>query len=108
MKRGHKIQPVIEKLQRLTRETPHLLILTHFMVGLPGEDRKAFKDTLRVIKDVRFEGIAPDRFYAHPMTAAAKMDKQVPYLIKWWRHIILTTDIIWSVYFNRGKLRGLR
>ena len=108
MKRGHKIQPLLERLKQLARETPYLLILTHFMVGLPGEDRKAFKDTLRVIKDIRFEGIAPDRFYAHPMTPSATMDNQVPYLVKWWRHIVLTTDIIWSVYFNRGKLKGLR
>ena len=108
MKRGHKMQPLIDKFRQLSREAPDLLVLTHFMVGLPSEDRKAFKDSLQVIKEVRFEGIAPDRFYAHPSTPAFTMDNQVPYLIKWWRYIILTADIIWSVYFNRGRFWRLR
>jgi tRNA A37 methylthiotransferase MiaB len=108
MKRGHKIAPLVEIFKRLTEEIPYLLVLTHFMVGLPGEDAKAFRDTLKVIKLVRFEGIAPDRFYAHPNTPAYTMDEQVPYLVKWWRYIVLFLDIIWSIYFNRGKLKGLR
>jgi threonylcarbamoyladenosine tRNA methylthiotransferase CDKAL1 len=108
MKRGHKIQPLIERLQQLNRETPYLLLLTHFMVGLPGEDKKAFKDTLNVLKEVRFEGIAPDRFYPHPATLAAQMDGQVSELTKMWRNAVLTADILWTVYFNRGRLRGLR
>jgi tRNA A37 methylthiotransferase MiaB len=78
------------------------------MVGLPGEDAKAFKDSLKVIREVRFEGIAPDRFFAQPNTPAFTMDKQVPYLVKWWRYLVLFADIIWSVYFNRGNLKGLR
>jgi MiaB/RimO family radical SAM methylthiotransferase len=108
MKRGHKIQPLIERLQQLNRETPYLLILTHFMVGLPGEDKKAFKDTLKVLKEVRFEGIAPDRFYPHSATLAGKMNGQVSEFTKMWRNVILTANIIWTVYFNRGKLIGLR
>jgi tRNA A37 methylthiotransferase MiaB len=108
MKRGHRIQPLIEKLQQLNRETPYLLILTHFMVGLPGEDKKAFKDTLKLLKEVRFEGVAPDRFYPHPATLAAKMDGRISELTKTWRNTILIADIIWTVYLNRGKLKGLR
>jgi tRNA-2-methylthio-N6-dimethylallyladenosine synthase len=108
MKRGHKIAPLREIFHRLTTETPYILILTHFMVGLPGEDAKAFKDSLKVIREVRFEGIAPDRFFAQPNTPAFTMDKQVPYLVKWWRYLVLFADIIWSVYFNRGNLKGLR
>ena len=108
MKRGHRIQPLIERLQQLNRETPYLLILTHFMVGLPGEDKKAFKDTLKLLKEVRFEGVAPDRFYPHPATLAAKMDGRVSELTKTWRNTILIADIIWTVYLNRGKLKGLR
>ena len=108
MKRGHKIEPLIKCLKRLNREAPNLLILSHFMVGLPGEDSKAFRESLKVIKEVRFEGIAPDRFYAHPATPAYTMDNQVSSLVKWRRYIILTSDIIWSIYFNRGKFWDLR
>ena len=108
MKRGHKIEPLIKCLKRLNREAPNLLILSHFMVGLPGEDNKAFRDSLRVLKEVRFEGIAPDRFYAHPATPAYTMDNQISSLVKWWRYIILTSNIIWSIYFNRGKFWDLR
>ena len=106
--RAHKIQPLIDVLKKINIDAPHFLLLTHLMVGLPGEDRKAFKESLKLLKEVRFEGIAPDRFYAHPRTASATMDGQVPNVIKWVRHIILIVHILWSVYFNRGKIRGLR
>lgn len=108
MKRAHKIQPLVDKLQLMMRETPHVLIMSHFMVGLPGEDRKAFKDTLNVIKKIRFEGIAPDWYSPHPQTLAAEMDNQVSKPVKLWRNYVLTANIIWTVYFNRGKFWGLR
>lgn len=108
MKRGHKIEPLVEKLKIINRELPHILLLSHFMVGLPGEDRKAFRDSLKVLRQVRFEGIAPDRFYAHPMTPSAKMEGQNGPITKWWRNIELIATIIWTVYFNNGKFWGIR
>jgi len=108
MKRGHKIQPIVDKLNEMNKLVPEVLVLTHFMVGMPFETDEDFRETLKVINNVRFEGIAPDRFYAHPSTPAFKMDHQVSNLTKWYRHIILTSDIIWSVYFNRGFFWRLR
>jgi tRNA A37 methylthiotransferase MiaB len=112
MGREYRLAPAMEALARLKRQHPELLILTHVMVGFPGETRGDFRATLRLIKSFEFDGVAPDCFSPRKGTAAARMEDQIPFAVRRWRYYRTIWLIVWRVYIRAclglGRRVGVR
>ncbi len=57
MNRNHDIYRLKEALSELKKIYPRLKLYTHIIVGFPSETEEEFKDTLHVIKEMRFESV---------------------------------------------------
>jgi tRNA A37 methylthiotransferase MiaB len=100
MGRGYRLRPALRALAELKRLDPQLLVLTHVMVGFPGETRGEFRSTLRLIGSFEFDGVAPDCYSPRPGTAAARMEGQVPLWARRWRYWSTVGYIVWRVYLR--------
>ncbi len=100
MGRHYRVAPVMKALAELGRLHPDLLILTHVMVGFPGETREDFRSTLGLIRSFEFDGIAPDCYSPRPGARAAEMDGQIPLLRRKWRYLRTYGAIIRRIYLR--------
>jgi len=76
MKRGYTKEWFLNRCEIL-RQIPEVSITTDIIVGFPGEDEDDFKETLDVVKKVRFEQIFSFVYSKRPLTEAANMPNQV-------------------------------
>ncbi|MFH1415808.1 MAG: radical SAM protein [Elusimicrobiota bacterium] len=90
MNRDYDIKECIQNVNRLSKTVPSAFIRTHFLVGFPGETEEDFKQTLKLVKILKFDVgqsfIYTDRF----STRASAMDNKVPVNVKQKRSEILT------------------
>jgi len=100
MGRQYRVEPVLRALSRLRAVRPDLIVLTHLMVGFPGESRDDFRATLRMVQRFDFDGVAPGCFSKRANTPAAGMDHQVPSPTKRWRYWRLLATIVGRVYLR--------
>jgi MiaB-like tRNA modifying enzyme len=70
-----------KKIVSALREAfPEITIATDVICGFPGEDDKAFEDTLRLMEEVKPDVVNVSKFFARPGTEAAKMKENfVPF-----------------------------
>jgi threonylcarbamoyladenosine tRNA methylthiotransferase CDKAL1 len=54
-------------------EFPQLTLATDVIVGFPGENAEAFKNTLKLLEEVKPDVVNVSKFFARPKTVAAKM-----------------------------------
>lgn len=73
MRRGYTIEDYKQAIGILNREFPHIRIRTQLMVGFPGETEAEFRDTYRLLDELRFDFAEVYRFQPRPNTAAAEM-----------------------------------
>ncbi len=98
MGRRYRVGPVMDAVRELSALDPRLLILTHVLVGFPGETREDFRSTLRLIRSFPFDGVAPDCFSPRVGTLAARMANQVPPAVRRARYLWTVAYILWRVY----------
>jgi threonylcarbamoyladenosine tRNA methylthiotransferase CDKAL1 len=55
------------------RDFPDLTLATDIIVGFPGETIKAFKNTLKLLEEIKPDVTNVSKFFARPKTAAAQM-----------------------------------
>ncbi|MEO1959237.1 MAG: tRNA (N6-isopentenyl adenosine(37)-C2)-methylthiotransferase MiaB [Nautiliaceae bacterium] len=77
MKRGYSKEWFLNRA-KIIRQIPDVAISTDIIVGFPGESEEDFKETLEVIKKVRFEQIFSFVYSPRPLTQAATFKNQVP------------------------------
>ena len=82
MRRNYTVEDFLTVVKAFRREFPDLMLATDIMVGLPGEDEEAFKNTLELLKLVRPDKVHVARFTPRPHTKAASMPSQVPEPVK--------------------------
>ncbi|MEM3789255.1 MAG: radical SAM protein, partial [Candidatus Bathyarchaeia archaeon] len=58
---------------------PEITIATDIICGFPGENGKAFENTLQLIMDVKPDIVNISKFFARPGTPAAAMHDAVPF-----------------------------
>jgi len=91
----HYLQLVV-----LIREhLPKASITTDIMVGFPGETEANFEDTLDLVEKAGFDAAFTFIYSTREGTAAAKMDKQIPYhskLSRFKKLVELQDAISWS------------
>ncbi|MGC9009486.1 MAG: tRNA (N(6)-L-threonylcarbamoyladenosine(37)-C(2))-methylthiotransferase [Sulfolobales archaeon] len=88
MKRGYTVQEFIEYVNEFRRKIPDINIATDIIVGHPGEDEEAFKNTVRLLEELRFDRVHIAQYSIRPFTEAASMP-QVDENIKKSRSTIL-------------------
>ncbi len=83
-------------ITKLRKRIPEICISTDVMVGFPGEDDEAFKNTARIIAEVGFSRVHCFRYSAREKTRAAKLADPVEEKIKKERakNLIQTADEI--------------
>ncbi|ASJ10597.1 threonylcarbamoyladenosine tRNA methylthiotransferase [Thermococcus sp. P6] len=77
MGRGYTVEEFEEIVRAFRRRIPHLNLNTDVIVGFPGEDDEAFKNTLELVERVRPDKVNVSRYSPRPGTVAARW-KQLP------------------------------
>lgn len=77
MNRHYKVEDFRKIINTFRREISEITLSTDIICGFPGEDEKAFEDSLKVIKDIMPDTVNISKFFPRPGTAAARM-KQLP------------------------------
>jgi len=82
MRRGYTVQDFLTVVEAFRRRFPDLCLATDIMVGLPGEDEEAFRNTLDLLGRVKPDRVHVARYTPRPHTKAASMPDQVPEPVK--------------------------
>ena len=82
MNRGYTIEHYRELIDKVRRQWPDVVLTTDIIVGFPGESNRDFEDTIKVVKDLKFDQVYSARYSPRPGTVAAKMIDDVPANIK--------------------------
>jgi MiaB-like tRNA modifying enzyme len=77
MKRGYTVERFIKVVRHIRDTIPNISIATDIIAGHPGETEADFKETLRVLADIRPEIANYSKFSPRPGTAAETM-RQLP------------------------------
>ena len=78
MNRGYTREDFLKIVSAFRDRYPDITISTDVIVGFPGEDEKAFNETIDLIKSTKPDIVNITRFSARPFTRAKKMNGKVP------------------------------
>jgi tRNA-2-methylthio-N6-dimethylallyladenosine synthase len=78
MKRQYTVEGALRIVAELREKVPGIAITTDIIVGFPGETEEQFQNTLKMVRNVRFDGAFMFAYSPRPNTPAADME-QVPY-----------------------------
>ena len=77
MNRPYTAKYFKNKIKKIRKAMPDIAITTDIIVGFPGETKKEFKETLNLIKKIKFSRLHVFPFSAHEKTPAFTMLNQV-------------------------------
>ncbi len=92
MNRRYSVREFIELHKKIKSAFPDSLFATDIIVGHPGEDEEAFRNTIKLVKELRFERVYLAQYSIRPRTLSASM-LQVPEPIKKMRSLELNAVI---------------
>ena len=80
MKRRYNRDDYLRTIERVRREVPELALSSDFIVGFPGETEDDFRQTLDLVRQVRFANVFAFLYSPRPGTASARWgsEKAVP------------------------------
>lgn len=81
MRRGYRVEQFVELVRKIRSALNDVQLATDVIVGHPGEDEEAFRNTLRLLENIRPERIHIARFTPRPHTLSAMLP-QVPDPVK--------------------------
>lgn len=96
MNRGYRVEDFVRIINFVRKEIPDVQIATDVIVGHPGEDERAFLNTVELIRRYKIERVHIAQYSPRPHTISARMP-QVPDREKKRRSKILN-----SVYIDIG------
>jgi tRNA-2-methylthio-N6-dimethylallyladenosine synthase len=82
MRRTYGRERYLALVEKLRNAIPDLALTTDVIVGFPGETEDDFRETLEVVKEVRYDGAFTFVFSPRQGTEAATMPDQVPDEVK--------------------------
>ena len=82
MKRPYTIAEFEQKVKELRELFDNLAITTDVIVGFPGETEELFQETIETIKRIGFSELHVFPYSVRNGTPAARMENQVPELVK--------------------------
>ncbi len=77
MNRGYTQAEYIRKIELLKSYRPDIAITADVMVGFPTEEEKDFRETMKLIELVEFDGLFSFKYSDRPFTAASSMEPKV-------------------------------
>ena len=78
MNRGYTREHYLERVRALRRAMPEAGLTTDLIVGFPGEREADFKETLALMGEAEYDESYSFRFSPRPLTAAGRMEGQLP------------------------------
>jgi len=103
MNRPYTYEDFIDLVKHLRKNFPRLTLATDVIVGFPEETEAAFKNTCKLIKEVRPDIVNVSKFFARPKTSARNLKNRVPPLeIK--RRSAHLAEITHTVSLKRNSL----
>ena len=72
MNRKHTAEEYLRLIERIRKARPDILLSGDFIVGFPGETEEDFKDTMRLIEEVRYGQAYSFKYSTRPGTPAAE------------------------------------
>ena len=78
MNRKYTREDYLALVERIRKAMPDITLTTDIIVGFPNETEEEFKDTLDIIKKVRYDGIFSFIYSRRSGTPAAKMPDTTP------------------------------
>ena len=79
MRRSHTVEWYLDLIARLKDEVPDIALSTDIIVGFPGETRKEFEGTLRLMEQVGFSSSYMFAYSPRPNTPALEMEDNIPH-----------------------------
>ncbi len=89
MGRKYSIRDYLKIVEKLRKVRDDIVITTDIIVGFPSETEEDFKQTLKIVEEVKFDSSFSFKYSDRPGTRASKMEDKVPEEIKGERLTIL-------------------
>ena len=91
MRRQYSREQFLDIVTQLRLRAPTIKFSTDIIVGFPGETDEDFKQTLSLMKEIRFDQVYSFVYSPRPFTSAVKLSDDVPLAVKQERLRILQT-----------------
>lgn len=82
MNRKHTAEEYLEIIDKLRKLRPEIEFSSDFIVGFPGETEQDFKDTMELVKKVKYAQAYSFKYSPRPGTPGAERKDQVPEEVK--------------------------
>jgi tRNA-2-methylthio-N6-dimethylallyladenosine synthase len=82
MNRKYTRADYLDKVEMLKRDMPQMALTTDIIVGFPGESEQDFDMTMKLLEEVRYDGIFAFKYSKRPGTAALKLVGHLPEQVK--------------------------
>jgi tRNA-2-methylthio-N6-dimethylallyladenosine synthase len=77
MNRPYTIKQYKNLVKKIRKKIPDITLSTDIIVGFPGETKKQFENTAKLLKEIKFDMAYIAQYSSRPGTTAAKMDDNV-------------------------------
>ncbi|MCP4581941.1 MAG: tRNA (N6-isopentenyl adenosine(37)-C2)-methylthiotransferase MiaB [candidate division Zixibacteria bacterium] len=78
MNRGYTSGHYLGLINKLRQAAPNISLTTDLIVGFPGETDDDFEQTLKLVKEIKYDSAFMFRYSVRPGTKAAELDDDVP------------------------------
>lgn len=102
MRRNYTADAALTFLEALRRVNHSLVLVTHIIVGFPGESCEDFSKLLRWTRNAPCDIVEPFSFKAHPGTVAASLPNAIPEAVKSQRRKLIY-DVYWKRFFEEAR-----
>jgi tRNA-2-methylthio-N6-dimethylallyladenosine synthase len=82
MNRKYTRQEYLEKVGKLRKAVPEIVLTTDIIVGFPGEEEADYAQTEELLREVQYDGIFAFKYSRRPNTRALVLDNHIPERIK--------------------------
>lgn len=82
MKRDYAAKDAKRSISALKNAIPNLAIITHVLIGFPGETEKDFFKTLNLLDEIKFNKVYVYKYSDRPNCPSVKFDAKVPEKVK--------------------------
>ena len=77
MRRGHTTSDYLRRIEKIKNARRQIAITSDIIVGFPGETEQDFRDTMSLVKNVKYDGLYIFKYSERPGTPAAKLPDDV-------------------------------
>ena len=77
MRRGHTTSDYLRRIEKIKNARRQIAITSDIIVGFPGETEQDFRDTMSLVKNVKYDGLYIFKYSERSGTPAAKLPDDV-------------------------------